>query len=357
VQPDYTLSIWPAEFDTPEEAEKCEVLVHVHFDAKYRVENVEALFGRQEDEDEAISDRSDSTSAKPTSAQYSDLLKMHAYRDAIRRTAGAYVLYPGNPGDQKRFAEFEGFHEVLPGLGAFAIRPSGTGNADGMESVAKFLDEVIEHLSNRTTARERTTYHLGEAYAVKEAPVAYGDLVLNERDDYSSTKRALPPAEHHVVVAWYDSDAQLKWTETSGKVLVRLGDRPGTWHVPPEFASARHVLLHTHSYVHPGLWRLKDGYPGYKIFSAKDVLDLGYPGAASGEIYAIFEVEPDPAYNGQPWNAPKLWQAQAAFDLRTTYRPKPHKRRSADPRVLSLRELLTAMEPEPHSTSRNPSTA
>ena len=25
-----------------------------------------------------------------------DLLKMHAYRDAIRRTAGAYVLFPGN---------------------------------------------------------------------------------------------------------------------------------------------------------------------------------------------------------------------------------------------------------------------
>ena len=27
--------------------------------------------------------------------------------------------------------------------------------------------------------------------------------------------------------------------------VVRLGDQHGTWHVPPEFASARHVLLHT----------------------------------------------------------------------------------------------------------------
>ena len=25
-----------------------------------------------------------------------DLLKMHAYKDAIRRTGGAYVLYPGD---------------------------------------------------------------------------------------------------------------------------------------------------------------------------------------------------------------------------------------------------------------------
>ena len=49
---------------------------------------------------------------------------MHAYRDAVRRTAGAYVLYPGKPGDGQKFA---GFHEVLPGLGAFAIRPDKNG--------------------------------------------------------------------------------------------------------------------------------------------------------------------------------------------------------------------------------------
>jgi len=320
--------------------------VHIHFDAKYWVENLDALFGKKGEEDENISDRSESVAAKPTAANYSDLLKMHAYRDAIRRTAGAYVLYPGNDGDNKSFAEFnlQGFHEVLPGLGAFAIRPKADGTADGMASLSQFLDEVIKHLSNRTTARERNTYHLAESYAVEEAPVPYGDLVLNELDEFSTTRRALPPAEHHIVVAWYDSAEQLKWTEQTGRVLVRLGDRPGTWHVPPEFASARHILLHTRNDVRLGLMRLKDGYPGYKIFSAQDVLDLGYPGAAKGEIYAIFEVEEDPGYAGQSWDDAKLWEAQKTFDLRTVYRPKPHARRSADPRVLSLRELLTAQK-------------
>jgi len=37
VQPDYTISIWPAEFEK-DEAEKCEALGHIHFDAKYQVE-------------------------------------------------------------------------------------------------------------------------------------------------------------------------------------------------------------------------------------------------------------------------------------------------------------------------------
>ena len=36
------------------------------------------------------------------------------------------------------------------------------------------------------------------------------------------------------------------WIPGDGVIaVVRLGDRRGTWHVPPDFASARHVLLHT----------------------------------------------------------------------------------------------------------------
>ena len=50
VQPDYTVSIWSAEFATAEEAGQAEVIVHVHFDAKYRIENVKALFGEAGEE-------------------------------------------------------------------------------------------------------------------------------------------------------------------------------------------------------------------------------------------------------------------------------------------------------------------
>ena len=127
VQPDYTISIWPADF-TKSEAEATEAMVHIHFDAKYRVDLAKTVFG---DEDEVIRDHAESQRETTTAAKYADLLKMHAYRDAIRRSAGAYVLYPGNAGDGKRFDEFVGFHEVLPGLGAFAIRPRLDGTAEG----------------------------------------------------------------------------------------------------------------------------------------------------------------------------------------------------------------------------------
>ncbi len=126
VRPDYTISVWPAEYKR-EEAEANELMVHIHFDAKYRVERVGEILGERTDDD-TTENTDDLITDTQTAAKYDDLLKMHAYRDAIRRTAGAYVLYPGTPGDDQTHL---GFHEVLPGLGAFAVRPDSQGNARG----------------------------------------------------------------------------------------------------------------------------------------------------------------------------------------------------------------------------------
>lgn len=342
VQPDYTISIWPAEFEKTE-AEACDAVVHVHFDAKYRVEHLTEMLGGEEDE-EVIQDRAESATGKATAAKYADLLKMHAYRDAIRRTAGAYVLYPGDAVEVRRYEQYSGFHEVLPGLGAFAIRPRKDGSAEGMDDLRSFLDKVIEHLSNRTTARERATFHTAESYNVEEEPVKYGSLIWPEKGELSDNHRAIPPAEHHVVVAWYDSPAQLVWTLKTGLANVRLGKRAGSWHVPPEFATARNVLLHTH--LDKGdvvMFRLKDKAPGYKIFTANDLKSSGYPGRGDGEIYAVFAVEKDSDFQGCHWDKGDLLAAIERFESRRTYRKIAPGRQSPIPRVLSFKELLKVL--------------
>ena len=55
---------------------------------------------------------------------------MHAYKDAIRRSGGAYILYPGKTESK---TNFQGFHEIIPGVGKFlprsreeSLRVSGT---------------------------------------------------------------------------------------------------------------------------------------------------------------------------------------------------------------------------------------
>ncbi len=146
MRPDYTLSFWPSNF-TEAEAERQERMVHIHFDAKYRVESITGLFGAETDAELDDENTATHTNSRP---KRSDLLKMHAYRDAIRRTDGAYVLYPGSVSSDHTWIEY---HEILPGLGAFAIRP---GNEDtAKRTLAQFVRDILDHMSDPSTRREQ----------------------------------------------------------------------------------------------------------------------------------------------------------------------------------------------------------
>jgi predicted component of viral defense system (DUF524 family) len=353
VQPDYTISIWPAEY-SKQEAEQNELMVHVHFDAKYRVERVRELLGEETDE-EAFKQVSNSPDGQRTAAKYTDLLKMHAYRDAVRRTAGAYVLYPGDPGDGR---QFQGFHEVLPGLGAFAVRPSKDGTPQGISELADFLDKVVEHLANRTTARERVSYHISESYALRDAPVAYGSLQLPEADIFGRDYRALPPAETMVLTAWFQTQAQHELAECeNGFAYVRLGRRSGAMHVHPNLAKVRYALLRTHGpSVARGLLSLRE--PGFRVFTraqlrtelhghAKGAGVAAWDASAAEDddeyIYALFRTRSDPAYGAQAWNAEKVMELIETFETDARNKPVENTgRTSPNPRILPLRDLLKA---------------
>lgn len=353
VQPDYTISIWPSEY-LKQEAEQNELMVHVHFDAKYRVERVRELLG-DASEDAAFKAGVESKDEASTAAKYTDLLKMHAYRDAVRRTAGAYVLYPGEPGDGQTF---RGYHEVLPGLGAFAIRPDKEGKPEGMGALADFLDQVIEHLANRTTARERVGYHVAESYVLKEDPVPYAAMRLPETDIHFKEYRALPPAEDMVLVAWYESDTQLELAQSNhGFTYVRLGRRQGALHVHPNLARARHVMLRTHGgVVAPGLLNLRE--VGFRVFTrsqlraelaqhAKRKGVAAWEGEAGKDdeeyIYALFKTSLDPDWAGEKWRGGEIMKQIEQFESDRRNKPVANVgRESSDPRILPLRSVLKA---------------
>jgi predicted component of viral defense system (DUF524 family) len=344
LHPDYTLTFWP-EYLTEEEAEQRELLVHVHFDAKYRVEEIEGLFGTEEADD--------ADDEEEGNYKRQDLLKMHAYRDAIKRSQGAYVLYPGRANAPVKFI---GFHEILPGLGAFGVAPDENGAAQGMESLEQFLHEVLTHLSNRTTAQERVSYHVSEAYTVKDDPVPYGKLKLPETDIYGVDYRALPPAEHMVLVAWYRNEAQKRLAEAeNGFAYVRLGRRAGAFHVHPNLAHVRHVLLRTDdSSVALGLLSLRE--PGFRVYTRSQLrLELkqhmGARGVAAWEasaqanddnyIYALFRTRLDLDYVDQIWDGSKVMDLIEAFETDARNRLVTNLgRTSAYPRILPLRDLL-----------------
>jgi predicted component of viral defense system (DUF524 family) len=138
MRPDYSLSIWPQDLSEIQ-AELNGRIVHIHFDAKYRVDSLVGLFGTGSEGDLVDDDLAQRSNTRP---KRSDLLKMHSYRDAIRRTEGAYVLYPGSPSGNVSWIEY---HEIIPGLGAFSVRPGQEKQAKA--ALTQFIMDVLDHLS------------------------------------------------------------------------------------------------------------------------------------------------------------------------------------------------------------------
>ncbi len=217
MRPDYTITLWPINMQE-EIAEKEEQIVHLHFDAKYRVQsvnnikgspvNILDLFSDQKakpatDEDAELAesaglgDEGDQGVEEQERAEIegrlskrADLLKMHAYRDAIRRSEGAYVLYPGT--HEKRWAAY---HELLPGIGAFPVCP---GSNEDMNNVADFLKQAADLCVDRFSQLHRQRYWTENIMA--EEP---GSYIADAQD----TESELPPADETVIVGYIRREA------------------------------------------------------------------------------------------------------------------------------------------------------
>jgi predicted component of viral defense system (DUF524 family) len=177
-RPDYTISIWPS-YLKEAEAEIQEAIVHVHFDAKYKVEYLDNWNTKYESVTDEVAEQesviAESEIADEENAERRgtyknvDLYKMHAYKDAIRRTGGAYILYPGNEGGSQRF---HGYHEVIPGVGAFSLRPSN--QLRSSENLVSFIVEIVANLEDVLSHREqmaRSRYEI-----LKQRPVTERDV-------------------------------------------------------------------------------------------------------------------------------------------------------------------------------------
>ncbi|MGG7660956.1 DUF2357 domain-containing protein [Dyadobacter sp. BHUBP1] len=287
MRPDFTLSIWPAGV-TQAQAETEELIVHIHFDAKYKVESVAGVFG----EDEV---RLASGEPQPDHTR-DDLLKMHSYKDAIRRTAGAYVLYPGADG---KVYKRKGFHELIPGLGAFAIRPSKTDS--GREELKRFLLDVIAHFQNRASQREKVAFRSFDIYN-NQASADMRELL----PEAFGKNRDLIPDETFVLVGYYKNGEHLNWIRTHNLYNFRTGAKSGSLSLGVAEVNARYLLLHGPGQPLSGmLFKLHNRAP--RLFSKQDLIQKGYPGP-SRELYLVYATDPEvePEFAGMRWDVTRL---------------------------------------------------
>ncbi|MEN9339745.1 MAG: hypothetical protein RIQ62_1057, partial [Bacteroidota bacterium] len=289
LRPDYTLSIWPAEI-TESKAESTELITHIHFDAKYKVKNFYELISKpmgeeltEEENNQLI--KQEKEEEKEGTYKNQDLLKMHAYKDAIRRTGGAYVLYPGEVNKKP----FRGFHELIPGLGAFVIKPSK--DDKDKEHLKNFIKKVIANFIDRASQREHTAIKIHDIH--KEEKKDYKDdgftpNILDEPlPEYISNKKLIP-SETYVLVGYYKDKTHLQWINKERLYNVRYGDK---YELSANEIGAQYLLLYSQGQTESSLFfKLKNNKT--KIYSKSELKnDLKYKSNPSQEMYLVYQLE------------------------------------------------------------------
>jgi len=217
---------------------------------------------------------------------------MHAYKDAIRRTGGAYVLYPG----EKPYKE-KGFHEIIPGLGAFPVRPSKTDN--GIGELRTFILEMIDHLINRASQREKIAYR---TFDIFRNPPKTGFEVKQPLPEAYNENRDLIPDNTFVLVGFYKSKEQYEWIKRTKHYNFRMSSGAGSLVLDKETVCSKYLLLHTTGDKHSSeLWKIVSKGP--RVFSQEDLINLGYP-SPSQKHYLIVQLEAvtDPEFYNVKWD-------------------------------------------------------
>ena len=160
-RPDYTIAVYPDRFEGgrdngESEAIRAGLVSYIHFDAKYRITDLTA-FMKQDERTEAQELAEDKADEVVNTYKRGDLLKMHTYNDAIRRTIGSYVLYPGEGHRTENPQTYSMYDEIIPGVGAFAIKPGN--NEQGEQELAEFLKKLIRVKAEQDSRLNRLKYY------------------------------------------------------------------------------------------------------------------------------------------------------------------------------------------------------
>lgn len=272
MRPDCSVCIRP-EGGTPLRVATQDLEVWLHFDAKYRVDNLLVQLTPGPDSDELFEGATTSGGAKRD-----DLLKMHAYRDAIARTAGAYVLYPGS--EVKDIRRHPGFREVLPGLGAFPLRPGSDGLSSSSQALDQFLNDVLTHVASQVTRDERHRFWTATVHQPGE-PSLTSSLVTDFLDE--------PPADTDVLLGFVRNIEQLRWIEREGQYNIRAGDRAGAVEIGGRELGAELLLLYESrdSALHlAGVAKVVR----WRATTAGALSATGYP-SPGGDLYFVADIE------------------------------------------------------------------
>ena len=252
--PDASVLIRPKDGRTRVERDR-DLDVWLHFDAKYKLDWSSSQFERSRPEREQATALQEEEQERQGSSRRDDLLKMHAYRDAIRRSAGAYVLFPGTA-EPRQFREYV---ELIPGLGAFPLRP---GSDAGVTALRRFIGDVLLHAADQATAEERSRFWVSRVFHGSSGSQGGRTVDFLER----------PPADTPVLLDHVFDERLWRWTEKTQRYVMKLGGEGGGITFRAEELAAPLILLF-------GIGRavIFERHGAWTVVDEDDLLALSHP--------------------------------------------------------------------------------
>jgi hypothetical protein len=170
------------------------------------------------------------------------------------------VLFPG---ESQANAPYRAYTELLPGLGAFSLRPV-VGGTD-TQALKTFLDDVILHVASVATQERRRRYWEHQIFPFEaQTPELVGLEPIG----------GLPPADTSVLLGFVRTDEQFEWIRQTGLYNMRADpERNGSVSVNSRQASAQILVLYGAIGI-LGVWRLSGTA---SVFTGPQLLALGYP--------------------------------------------------------------------------------
>ena len=197
-----------------------------------------------------------------------------------------------HPGTEKQIRK--GFHEIIPGLGAFCIAP---GHEDEqIPALKRFLQDVFVHFMNRNSQREKVAIAEHDIYSSELEPFyemfpePYGNSVF--------------PDSVRVLLGCYKSPEHLEWILKQGKYNIRCGGkREGAVELQDAFLNVKYLLLYDledQSVKHV----MKMTKPRPVVVTDSLLAEMGYPNPTPGQMYILYDVSEEavePELIDRPW--------------------------------------------------------
>ena len=137
---------------------------------------------------------------------------------------------------ETRIKRLKGFHEVLPGLGAFPIKPSQ--NSNETIHLENFLKEVLCHFLNNASQRENIA---SKSYNIHKNENPH---IINEAIPEYINGEKLIPDETYVLVGYCKSQFHLEWINRNLLYNFRMNSNRGTLKLNNESLNAKYLLIH-----------------------------------------------------------------------------------------------------------------